>query len=836
MSGPEPRLGVATMKKVRLSCSAVALAASLTATSYAQTTTEQNVSAQSVPMPNDPTSAVVAGSPQGTTPALSPTDNALGDIVVTATKQGAVSLQRVGESIQVFTQENLQKQQIESFNDYYRQVPGLSAINQGPGQSQIVLRGITTGRFSYSQPQLNSTSGLYIDEIPVSSGAFNPDLQLFDVQRIEVLKGPQGTLYGAGAMSGAIRILTNSPKLGQLEGTAESTLSDTEHGGFNYAERGVINVPIGDMIALRVSGYYQYNDGYIDNIYHGQQNFFNPGINGFYSRGTSTITNQSYNSNNNYNYNRTYGGRASLMISPGGGFDLNLNVIYQNLHSGGRPDEYVKGDPITNSLNAPGESTTITGPYQVNKFLEDPLDDRFVIFNGVINYDLKFAKLTSSTSYFLRQDNNTLDDTYRNRFQQGTLQADGTSAIFTPFYNNNRTLQFSNETRLASAGGGLFQWVVGGFYSEHIDRFLQSAPEVGLDALLLSFGLPPSSGFGADPNDVAQGTRHIKQTQYAGFGEVTLNVTDRLSFLGGLRAYHFKQDVDIRYAGVSQGVLSTEQNSTRGEGVTPKVQVNYKATSDVLIYAQAAKGFRLGGVNEPVPLTSVFGVTSCGADLAARGIASVPNNYGSDSLWNYELGFKGQTRDHRVTLNVSAYQIDWKNIQTNVYLPCGFETIVNAGKARNRGVEAEFRISPVTNLVLGVSGSFTDARLLETGLAFNAQPGDRLPNVPRWLVNGSLDYDYPLSGDRSVYLRANVTYQGDSYSDFQSSSDAVKVPASTSEDIFLGYRFSKYELSIFVKNLSDERIVTGVNTDRLTPVTYSVSPPRTVGITARAHF
>ena len=722
-------------------------------------------------------------------------------------------MQRVAESIQVITSETLQRQQIQGFEDYYRQVPSLSVIDQGPGQTQIVMRGVTTGRISHAEPQNKSTTGVYIDDIPVSSGAFNPDLALFDVQRIEVLRGPQGTLYGAGAMSGAVRILTNEPKLNHFEGLAEATVSSTEDGGINHGERGLVNIPVGDIAALRVSAYYQNNDGFIDNVYLHEKN---------------------------YNGDRTYGARASFRVEPMEGLDVTLNVLYQDLNADGRPAEFLQGDPYVTKFKAPGENFAITGPYQTVKFVDDPFSDHFFIYNAVLNYKLDGATLTSSNSYFDRYSSNLLDDTYRNRFQQGTTHVDGVTPIVVPFYNNSKIGSFTNETRLASTTHGLFDYVIGGFYQHQTESFNQNAPTNYLDPLLNLFGLPSSVQFGADPNDIFLGKQTINQIQYAGFGELTFNPIKQLSFLVGLRVFDWNQYFRLFYAGIAQGVLggSAEERRTSDSGVNPKFQANYKPTDNILIYAQAAEGFRLGGVNEPVPLTSAFGATNCGADLAARGLSSLPATYGSDSLWNYEVGFKGQTPNHRATLNVSAYQIDWKNIQTYIFLPCGYTTVVNAGKARNRGVEGEFNVSPIDNLVLGLSGSFTDARLEKTGLAFTAQPGDRLPNVPRFLFAGSADYTFPLSNFSSLYARANLQYQSDSYSDFQRviSPPAIKVPSSISLDVFAGYRMKSWELSLFIRNLTNERIVTAVNNDDLTPANFSLAPPRTIGLTGRVRF
>jgi iron complex outermembrane recepter protein len=735
----------------------------------------------------------------------------LTEIVVTATKQGEVNLQRVPSSIQVLTSEALQQQQIQGFGDYARQIPSLSSINQGPGQTQIVLRGVTTGRINHSQPQNKSTTGLYIDEIPVSAGAFNPDLALFDVTRIEVLRGPQGTLYGAGAMSGAIRILTNQPKIGKTEGLAEGTVSFTHYGDVNYATRGVVNLPLADSLALRMSGYYEDNGGYIDNVYSGK---------------------------NNYNSDRTYGGRASLLFNPGEGYSVSINVLHQNLKANGRPDEFLNGNQqvdlslpapyFRNVLKAPGENTTITGPYQTVKFLDDPFRDKFTIVNGVLASDLGFANLTSSTSYLWRDADNALDDTYRNRKNQGraTQIANGRPLLI-PFLNNIQTRQFSNETRLASPLGKTIEWVAGVFFARQKDKFVQSAPEAGLDDILLSYGLPPSVGFGADPNNVFQGRQTIDARQYAAFGEVTVNASDMFSALVGLRYYHYNQGFGLRYAGIANDGVTTINTSITEDGFNPKFQLNFKPKDKILIYVQAAKGFRLGGINEPLPTAGVLG-TACPANT--------PRSFGSDSLWNYELGFKGQTENRRATLNVAAFQIDWDNIQTSQFLPCNFTTVVNAGKARIRGLEGELRLAPVDNLVLSISGSYTDAKLIRVTPAYTARVGERLPNVPKLLLNASVDYTIPLANNSDIYVRANIQHQGNSYADFRSQAGSFEVPKNTSADFFAGYRHDPWELSVFVKNVTDERIVTAVDIDRNTPISYSVAAPRTIGITGRLRY
>lgn len=754
---------------------------------------------------------VIAGGLNGAT-AIAQSDSpehgpVLGDIIVTARKQGAENVQNVPSSIQVLGDEALQKQQISSFNDYFRQVPSLAAINQGPGQTQIVMRGVTTGRITHAQPQNKSTTGLYIDDIPASSGAFNPDLGLFDVARVEVLRGPQGTLYGAGAMSGAIRIITNEPDTKKLAVLLDGTVAGVTDGGTDYSAKGMVNIPVSDTFAVRATGYYTRNAGFIDNVVSGQKN---------------------------YNSDKVYGGRIGAKWQPTDRLTARVNFLYQKLDSNGRPAEFAVGDPAVSAVAAPGEYTTITNKRQVVKFVDDPFKDRILIGNGVIEYDFGGAELTSSTSYFNRRYTNMLDDTYRVRLKLGPTQADGVTPLVAPFRNRSRMYSWVNETRVATKGDGPLKGVAGVYAYYQKESFVQDEITPGLDALTAFFGIGTAADFGAQPNSIFDGTQQIKQRQLAAFGEVTWELTDQLSLLAGLRAFDFKQDFDLHYAGLANDGITTKSSSIKESGLNPKFEVTYKPSSQFLAYATAAKGFRLGGVNEPVPTSGVFG-TNCGADLASRGLTSLPDTFKSDSLWNYEAGVKSKFAQ-RVTFNASVYQIDWKDIQTSAFLPCGFATVVNAGTVRSRGVELEMAFAVARGLTVNFGGSFTDSKLVKTTLAFDAQPGDRVPNVPRWLLTGSFDYEQPVGDSATAFVRGDIQYSSSAYSDFQSVASAVRVPSSASGNLFVGLRRDPWEISLFAKNITDSRVVVGVNNDRNTPDLFTVARPRTVGINLRWRY
>lgn len=737
-------------------------------------------------------------------------DLRLEEVVVTASKRGEMSAQSAPFSIQAIGNEDIERAQMQGFDDYAKLVPGLASLNKGPGQTQIMIRGITAGRVSHAEPQNQSTTGMYIDDMPVAVNGFNPDLALFDVERIEVLRGPQGTLYGAGAMSGAIRVITQPAKLDAFEGAVELMGSSITDGGEDYAVRGLFNAPIvEDQLALRASGYFQSNGGFIDNVYTGEDD---------------------YNSYDNK------GGRVRALWKASDRLDVSASVIHQNLTADGRPQEFRADDPRVTAIAAPGESFAITGDHQVVKFVDDRFDDKLTLANLVFEYAFDSVNLVASSAYLERTLDNLLDDTYRTRLAFGAMLADGVTPIVSPFRNDSDIESFSQEIRLLSAPGGGVGWLVGVYYEDQSKLFTQDVVTSGLDALAASFGLPPSTAFGAQANSVFDGRQTVDQRQYAAFGELTWPLQSTLELTLGLRYFNYDQRLNLRYAGIANDGVTQKNSSTDEDGFTPKAQLAYKPDADKTFYVQAAKGFRLGGVTEPVPLSGVFG-TNCGAELADRGLTSLPERFDSDSLWSYEVGAKTRWLDQRVVLNAAVYDIEWSDIQTNVFLPCGFITVVNAGKAQSRGGEVEVSAAVSSNWTVGFSGSYTRARLKEITAQYSARVGDRVPNVPEVLVTGMLQYQAPLgSSGKELFARGSTTYTGDSLTEFESIASAVRVPSSTTGDVTIGLTTDKWEVAAFVKNVGDERVIAGVDTDRRVPPTYSVTPPRTVGVSLRLTF
>ena len=302
------------------------------------------------------------------------------EIMVTATKRGAQNIQDIAASVSAVGSETLSRVGAQGFDDYLKLINGLTAVNSGAGQTQIILRGINSGRVNHNQPQARSTVGLYIDESPISNVGFNPDANLFDIERVEVLRGPQGTLYGASSMAGAVRLITRQPDPDKFEGRLEVGISTTDSGGENFPVRGMFNIPLSEgEFALRGSFSYVDNSGFIDDIESGEED---------------------------YNDEQSWGGKISALWDPDNGFSALFSVLHQELDTDGRPDEFL---PNATDPRLAG----ITGKRRTRKFVADVFESEFTNYNLTLSLDVPWGTFTSSTTYADTSLLNVLDDSFR---------------------------------------------------------------------------------------------------------------------------------------------------------------------------------------------------------------------------------------------------------------------------------------------------------------------------------------------------------------------------------------------------------------------------------------
>ena len=622
-------------------------------------------------------------------PADTPSDDssALGEVIVTAQRR-TEDVKEVPTSISVLGGAALENSHIGGLEDISRAVPGLSfSAGGGPGLDNIEMRGVSSTSGS-------ATVGLYLDDVPITvtnlyNGAVEP--RLFDMDRVEVLRGPQGTLYGASSMGGAIRFISNQPNLTTFGGSVSSQVSGTRHGGVNYDEQGVLNVPVVEgMAAVRIGVDFGEDSGYIDNY---------------------TLSDQLARSGTNDDKWTVL--RLSAKIVP----DDTLTIT---------PAFYGEWEKT-------GDTSVFypsVGLYKQEKEVQEPSVNHLLIGSLTVAKQWDWGQLTSISSYFQQQFNRTEDGTYYNSEYLGSIiDSDPPNGIMNqgyqigqlpgPVYTQVKTSVVSQEFRIASApssDSGL-SWVGGLFYSDYRVHRLFNAYIDDLNQTFESiYGIPPQdsdvfSGITFPNNSVANDNTAEDEKQYAVFGNVSYRIIPSLKATAGLR-YSYAPTIfnDFQGGYFSIGVPPVSQRA-KFYATTPKFSLTYAATPDMTLYASASEGYRIGGSE------IYISPSLCAQDLANLGLNTAPQTFNSDSLWSYEGGLKGRFFDDTLSIDVDGYYLQWKNIQQTVDLPiCGYTITTNVGNAEAYGPEPEVNYRPVRDLTLGLSTEYTHDALTKVTL------------------------------------------------------------------------------------------------------------------------
>lgn len=720
------------------------------------------------------------------------------EIIVTATRREA-TLNSVPLSIQALTGKSLAEQGSFDFNSYSRNVTGLSALDRGPGQQLITIRGVSsdTSSTNTDAPESKETTAIYFDDTPVSYNGFNPDLQLVDIDRVEVLKGPQGTLFGAGALAGVIRIIGRKPDLNAIGGHAEGDVSDYAGGGLNYAGNATINLPIATgTAALRVTGYARHEGGFIDNV-----GLDRPG------GGYQTVR--------NVNSGNTYGVRGQLRVKSGP-LDVTFKAIRQETKL--RGTQNVDVDPSLGGTPNPDipPGVVLSERQQFRRGAE-PYRDGITILNADAKLSLGAVDLFSSTSYLSRQQNADIDFS---NFLPAVL---GGPRLINPgiLANATRGKDVVQELRLVSATpASPFQWVIGAFYDKGHKSFQQDLFSVGADALY-------EGGLGSD--NLLHTVSKFRDTQYAFFGEASYRL-GALTATAGLRYFNYKSVYDIAGDGAFLGgPLLINGRETKDHGFNPKLNLSYKISGDQLVYAQAARGFRLGGINDPL-------LAYCSASDAA----AYSDDFKSDSLWNYEAGAKLGWLGGKLQTNLAVYHVDWSNVPITRQLACGVSNTVTAGALKIDGLEfdANARITPVWR----VSGGFSYAhsRITQIDAVASALTGiivgERAAGIAPWNANLTSAIDVPVADRTHVYGSATWQYVGSIFN-YAGTFDPrrVRQPAYSLFNLKLGVRRGRYDLSAYGNNILNKRAV--LFHDRILGETRdTLNRPRAIGLNLKADF
>lgn len=734
------------------------------------------------------------------------------EIVVTAQKRAQVLLD-VPSSVTVVGGDTLELQQAKSFQDYLSLVPGFSINGSTAGVTRITLRGANTGGVA-------STVATFMDDVPFGSSTglangsiLSGDFDTFDLNRIEVLRGPQGTLYGANSFGGVIRYIPNAPKLGTFELRAQAGIEDTAHGGLGYNAAAVFNAPLGNKVAVRVDGFYRKDHGYVSSI--GNNPLFVP-IFGT-EIGTTLVK-------KNFNDRKSYGGRASMLMDPTDNLSIRLTAFAQNLNSGG--GNFFDIDPAT--------LKPLYGGFVQSLYQPEPTHIKYRVYYGTVDWDVGFANAFSSTSYSTFRENLETDDTFALGGLINLLAELGPAAgafglpviaqvpvarpLGLQLFQTTSTKKFTQEVRLASPNNDRFEWLIGGFYTNEksaIDPQNLLATEFGTDKVA------------TDVAPIALIFLKSSYTEYAAFGNATWHATPKFDLTVGGRLAHNKQSAHEVITSPLIGDQLANDNSSETV-FTYSVAPRYALSKHQSVYARVASGFRPGGPNV-IPVGAPPGT---------------PTSYKADRLTNYELGYKAEAPDaHLWSLELAAYHIEWKSIQLfEIVNQIGINA--NGGRARVNGLEFSGALRPVPGLTFAANGAYTDAKLKDdTPAVTGGHAGDPLPWVPKWSGALHADYEFPMSPTLGGFVGASLDYIGKRNTEFnQRNPDGslVRIPGYAQVDLRGGVKLRRFTLEAYVHNLFDKRGITdafgfGPGNFPNDAAAAAVIRPRTFGLTLTAN-
>ncbi|QXQ06755.1 TonB-dependent receptor [Sphingosinicellaceae bacterium] len=781
--------------------------------------------------------------------------NELGDIIVTANRSGAESLQKVPIAVSVVNVTEITRSGQGNLSDLAKFTPSLSITEGAPGYNKFNMRGLATGGYASSDTSDRSLVAVYLDDTPISVQGQTPDLKVYDLERVEILRGPQGTLYGAGSMAGTVRFVTAKPDSGKMFGYSEVDGSYTHHGEGSYNVRGMINVPlVTDVLAVRGNFYVGTDGGFIDNI--GLQN------------------------KQNANSNHTTQARVAARWTPSDKLTVDASFTFEKSRAKGLNSTLSDLRPFAVSTNGP-EGT----------------NDLFRLYQLGADYDLGFANLVVTGSYtdrkigfdaspepqigYFFQDYGTGLPIGQGSYPLFTAPTSYnqaiTDAIPAELYQIDQKLKdYMVEARLVSHNEGPIKWTVGAFYEKQKRRLGQDIPTPGFDTLsYMNCFFGPTCG-GAkfntpnglydsalvdkafSSNDIFSGLQDVDERQFAAYADGTWHATDKLDLTAGVRYFNFKEKYFLFESGV-YGVVDHVPLITnaklKSHGVNPRANVSYQFSDDFMLYGEAAKGFRYGGGNQPVPLGTTGVAGQCTQNLAGYGYTEAPLTFGPDKLWSYTVGEKAKLAGGRVTVNASAYFIDWTDVQTRLRLDCSYFFTDNKGKITSKGLELETMFKATPEITLSASGSYNDSKANGDIPTVGAFDGDRTPYFPKFTATAGIFYDKPI-GEGELHIQGNYQYQSNQHTTFNNFSTVLVdgvltrsganalyavIPASNNFSASVAYTIGHLEFGIFGNNLSN-----GVKITNIARATYyqvyqagsrdTYARPRTVGVRAKVTF
>ncbi len=770
-------------------------------------------------------------------------DRNLEEVIVTATKRES-TLQDLPFSINAQSQRDIERIGATTLEDVSRSVAGLSIQNLGPGQSQVAIRGVSAGQIVRDQPGVKEQVGVYLDESVISLSLFTPDLDLFDVNRVETLRGPQGTLFGSGSIGGTIRYITNQPNLQENQATIEfnvNSVSDGDNGGHM---KSMVNIPlVEDVAALRLVTYNTQYAGFIDALF------------------------ENGPSKEDVNSGSRSGGRIALTWTPSESLTITPRVIFQEIEADGFNRQEV--------FNVYANPFTTTRPaIQLDEreqylLLDEAFEDEILIVDNTINISLADAfDIDVITSYTDREilvsrDTSALAASVSIDFQTLFSLSEEAALLQSNLRDTTEVEQITNELRVSSNAEGAFQWLVGLFHSDTERRYAQRLPTPGYDDFIdaapglgpgtsaaVANGFPADSPFNSDiPYDLEQ---------LAIFGEINYDIGERIHLTLGGRYYDYEEERSYTTGGIFSNT-DNQTDDTSSDGFMPRVMASFDLSNAITVNAQASQGFRLGGVNDPL------NESLCNAeDLAIFGGFQ---SYDDETLWNYEVGLK--SRFGWLSFDSAVFYADIEDLQVTLDAgSCSSRISFNVPEAHTAGLEFELTAQPTDYFYISFDGSVLEAEFDSTvrdgtgAVIGGLEEGNRLASVPelQLAVAGTLSFATEAMGANEWYLSGSVQHVGDRITQpsdqvagagtFTSGlafggadGDEVtelelELDAYETLNVRTGLVYDAWEAILYVNNLTDENANLSFDRERggRARLAFRTNQPRTLGITLRARF
>ena len=760
------------------------------------------------------------------------------EITVTARKREE-DLQEVPFSVVAPSEEVLRSRGAGNLEEIAANVAGFTVQNLGPGQSQVAMRGVAAGQIVRDQPGVKEQVGIYLDESVISLSLFTPDIDLFDLSRVEVLRGPQGTLFGSGSLAGTVRYITNQPELGVSDGFGELSISSVGDGGMGGHAKVAVNVPVGDTSAMRVTAYHTSFGGFMDAV---QPDL---GVNEDVNSGERT------------------GARWALRMEPSENVTVTPRLLYQKVEMDGwnRIDDFnILANPYTTTRPA-----VDLGERQLFTQFEEPYTDEFLLADLKVVVDLPdgyyFTSITSATDrdVLVMRDSTAL---YASVAGATIGLPEAVYTLDAPLIDATSATGLTQELRLAS-GDEYTHWALGLFYGTSERDYGQSLPVTGFQAMT---GIPTAGAFGAAVDELFYSDLNYEFDQTAAFFEITWTAGERLDLTAGARWYDYEETRSQVFDGLFADPGPTE-GETSADGVAPRFIASFEATENTQLNAQISKGFRLGGINDPlnVPVCTP-------EDLATF---SGRDSWEDEELWNVEVGSKSTIMGGRGTFNVAAFTMDISNLQTTVTAgSCSSRLVFNVPNARSTGLELELTAQPSAVFDFAISASYADSELGSTltstaadgttSVVSGIEKGNRLPTVPRFQAAVAATWRWE-AGDWAGYLSSAFQHVGSRFTQIGdhapgfgtvdllalSATNPVggpltqttfrfdpEMPAYDLLNLRLGFLNERWDIALFVNNALDERALLALDQERGTRarVGYLTNQPRTIGVSSRISF